>query len=156
MASGVSKEAGVIVQMAERFKQDVERSQALFGDKTATISSLNELACECAEADWDGYGAQGMDPAAVTVAERLIRALPMDIPMPECAPEPDGSISLDWWESRYRIVSVSVSPSARLAFAWLDGTDRGHAVARFDGSAVPERLLQEIRRIMPNASLRAA
>ena len=70
----------------------------------------------------------------------------------EFAPEPDGSISLDWIRSRSNFFSVSVGASDRLAYAWLDGTDRGHAVARFDGDSVPSRILEGIKALVQGAN----
>ena len=67
--------------------------------------------------------------------------------MPELAPEPNGSISLDWMLSRHRIFSLSIANTDRLAYAWMDGTDKGHAVARFDGTKIPTRILEGIQSI---------
>ena len=85
---------------------------------------------------------------AVMLAERFLRALPYRIPLPELAVEPDGSISLDWIRSRTRLFSVSVGRASRLAFAWLDGSDTGHGVARFDGQNVPPRILEGIEAVV--------
>jgi hypothetical protein len=76
-----------------------------------------------------------------------VRALPDNIPLPEFTPEPDGSISLDWIRSRNRVVSLSIGQSNRLAYAWLDGADRGHTVVHFDGQNVPSRVLNDIKAI---------
>jgi hypothetical protein len=99
-----------------------------------------------------------LNPIAVSTVRRFIRSLPDGIPLPEFAPEPDGSISLDWITSRTRLYSLSISHSNRLAYAWLDGADKGHGVARFDGQNVPPRVLDDIRHIIghSNAGLRAA
>ena len=75
----------------------------------------------------------------------FLRALPDRVPLPEISPEPDGSVSLDWTQSRNRLFSVSVSGSNRLAYAWVDGTDSGHAVVRFDGQSIPLPILQGIK-----------
>lgn len=146
--SAVSVEAQVATKAASALVRSVESSRALFGRKAAIISQLWGLAHECAEPGWDGYGAHAIDPTALRNAEMFLRALPEDLPMPECAPEPDGSISLDWIHTRHRLFSLSVGPNDRLAYAWLDGTDKGHAVARFDGVSVPQRVLAEIQSIM--------
>ena len=65
--------------------------------------------------------------------------------MPEIAVDPDGAVSLDWVPSRNRMLSISISGEHdRLAYAWIDGADRGSAVSRFDGGTIPQRLLQAI------------
>ncbi len=78
--------------------------QALFGEKAAALSRLAALAAECAEQGWDGEDAVAISSGAVAAAERLVRALPDGIPIPEFAPEPDGSISLEWIMSRNRLL----------------------------------------------------
>lgn len=156
--SAVSAEADAARQTACAVVESAERSHALFGGKAALISELIALANECSEPAWDGNGADGIEPLAVATAEDFVRALPADIHFPEFAPEPDGSISLDWTESRHRRFTLSIGRSNRLAYAWLDGADKGHGVARFDGASIPPRVLEGIRSIMnhANAPLRAA
>jgi hypothetical protein len=147
----VERAAGEIVEMGER-------SVALFGARAAALSDLTALAAECGQADWDGQGAALLDPGAVWLAKRFVRMLPEGLPLPEFAPEPDGAISLDWIHSRHRLLSVSIGPSDRLAYAWLNGTDQEHGVARFDGQRIPWKILQNIGDVMglEHAGLRAA
>lgn len=154
--SAVSCEAQTVRDAITAVVDWTERSQALFGHKSATISSLRALANECAQPGWDGDEAAPLHPAAVLQAENFIRALPDAIPLPELAPEPDGSISLDWLQARNRLFSLSIGAADRLAFAWLDGSDKGHGVARFDGHTTPLRVLEGIKSITDHASLRAA
>lgn len=146
--SAVSAEAVAVASAVKGVMRSVERSQALSGARTAALSRLGELVNDCAAPGWDGEDALPLSPLAYRNARDLIRAWPAHLPLPEFAPEPDGSISLDWIESRHRLFSISVSESDRLAFAWLDGTDRGHGVARFDGVSVPERILSGARSII--------
>ncbi len=157
-SSAVSYEAEAVRKAQTVLVESVERSQALFGVKASAIAQLRTLANECSEPDWDGNGAEPLDPVALANAEEFLRALPGDLPLPELAADPDGSVSLDWIQSRTRVFSVSVGASRRLAYAWLDGSDRGHAVSRFDGSGIPLRVLQGIREIViyGHASLRTA
>jgi hypothetical protein len=84
--------------------------------------------------------------------------LPDGLPLPEIGAEPDGAVALEWINSRYRRLSLSVGNDSSLVYAWLDGTKKGHSVTDFDGVQLPERLLTEVRRIMSpsSASLRAA
>ena len=144
--SAVSLEAREVQARAEQIFQRVEQSDALFGEKAGVISDLWELANSHAEAGWDGGQALPADPQAIARALSLARALPEGCPLPELGVDPDGAISMDWICGRLRMLSVSVTgDSDRLAYAWIDGTDRGHAVARFGGEAVPLRLLQAIQ-----------
>ena len=146
--SAVSTEAKTLRQAASDVMNRVERSEALFGSKAYAISQMWALANAHAEPDWDGDGAYPIHQLAVFKAIAFIRALPEDLPLPEFAPEPDGSISLDWILSRNRVFSMSAGTSDRLAYAWLDGADKGHAVARFDGVRVPPRILSGIEGIV--------
>jgi hypothetical protein len=156
--SAISPEADAVHKAATEVAESAERSLALFGEKAAALSQLAAMATECSEQGWDGDAAAAIDPNAILSAKRFVRALPDGVPLPEFAPEPDGSISLDWIRSRNRLLSLSIGRSNRLAYAWLDGADKGHAVARFDGQNVPPRVLEAIKDIVGqgHAGLRAA
>ena len=147
-ASAVSSEAQALARDTTAVFRAIEDSEALFGKKSAAMTKLNEIADECSVDDWDGNGADAVDELAVLFAERFVRALPEDVPLPEFAPEPDGSISLDWIQSRSCLFSISVGRSQRLVYAWLDGSDKGHAVEHFSGEKVPPRILNGIRAIL--------
>lgn len=147
-SSAISSEARAVRKAVSTVVESAERSQVLFGEKSIAISQLVSLAKECAEAGWDGNEAAPLSQAASHTAEKFIRALPDGMPLPEFAPEPDGSISLDWICSRSRLFSLSVGSTNRLAYAWLDGSDKGHGVARFDGERIPPRIIEGILGIM--------
>ncbi len=102
---------------------------------------------ECSTPDWDGYRALPVNPAALERAETLLRSLPDDLLLPDFSIEPDGDISFDWLPTRTRSFSLSIGNSDRVAYAWVDGTDRGHAVARTGSGEVPTRILNELKRI---------
>lgn len=150
--TAVSPEAASIRSSAAAVIQSAERSISLFGARAMAISELWEMAAEHAITGWDGERARPVSRVATNRAEALIRSLPGDIPMPEFAPEPDGSISIDWIYSRTRFISLSVGEDDRIPYAWIDGTDRGHAVARLDRDLVPQHLLDAIRMTMFPAS----
>lgn len=144
-ANAVSTEASLVQAGAVAIVKRVGLPDALFGRKTAAISELWGLAQSHATAGWDGGDASPVDRNAIALAVAFVRALPEDCEMPGMSVDPDGAVSLDWMPSRHRMLSVSFAgKSDRLSYAWIDGTDRGSAVARFDRSAVPMRLLQAI------------
>jgi hypothetical protein len=150
--SAISPEAQQVRQAANALVASAEHSHVLFGDKVAAISNLRRLASECSEEGWDGSGSAGISPCAVQTTETFLRVLPDGYPLPECASEPDGSISLDWIQSRTRFFSLSIGASNRFAYAWIDGTDKGHGVASFDGTRIPQRILEGINAITSNAN----
>lgn len=145
--SAVSLEADAVKQNASTVSEHVESSWALFGAKEEIINKLREFGIECSEPDWDGYEAEPVSETALDRAEIFIRSLPEGVPLPEISVEPDGDISIDWLPTPTKTFSVSIGGTDRLAYAWLDGTDRGHAVARSNNGDVPPRILQEIQRI---------
>ena len=150
MRSAVSEAAGNVRQHASAVIASAERSHALFGAKAKAISEVWSLVNEHAVDNWNEDSAQPINEVAGHNATELVRLLPADISMPEFSAEPDGAISLDWIESRHRLLSVSIGTSNRLPYAWLDGSNRGHAVAVFDGQQIPDRILAEIRKLKTN------
>jgi hypothetical protein len=151
-ASAVSTEAVHVRTHASYMVGRVESSAALFGNRMGVITALWNLVALHAEVGWDGGAAAPVDRNAVALAVDFIRALPDDSEMPEVGVEPDGAVSLDWLPSRHRMLSISFTGrSDRLAYAWLDGTDRGSAVARFDRQVVPLRLMQTIAAVVDEA-----
>jgi hypothetical protein len=147
-SSAVSAEAQSVTKTASALMKSAEDSQSIFSDKNIAISRLRALANECQGQGWDGYDASPLDGLAILNAENFVRALPRGVVLPEFAPEPDGSVSLDWIQSRHRLFTLSIGPGNRLAFAWVDGTDKGHGVARFDGRTVPRRVLAGVESIV--------
>jgi hypothetical protein len=145
--TAVSSQAVQIQRSRYEIASSAEQSIALFGERDGVLSMICEIEKECGFADWDGYGALPVSELHALKAKNFVKHLPMHIPMPEVSPEPDGSLSLDWTTSRSRRFSVSIGSSDRLAYAWIDGSDRGHAVARFDSEAIPSRILEGIRSI---------
>lgn len=151
--SAVSREAESVGQRIAELRDSAERSEALFGHKSVALSQLWALAKECSESNWNGDGARPLSLQALDEAAAVIRALPSDVPLPEFAAEPDGAVSLDWIQSRNRLFSVSAA-GPRLSYAWVDGSDRGHGVARFDGETIPARILEGIKAVTGNGDPR--
>lgn len=156
--TSVSTEGREVEQKACEERWRVEGSQSLFGSRALSISEAQRLAEECGEENWDGDGARAVSPQALETTLNFIRAIPFNYPAPEIAVDPDGALSLDWIHSRHRIFSLSIGTSDRLAFAWLDGGNRGRGVVDFDGSKIPAQVLTGIRTVIGNshASLRLA
>jgi hypothetical protein len=95
---------------------------------------------------------RGCRQNALLLAERFVRLLPEGFPAPEFAIEPDGLISLDWIRSPGQLVSLSIGRCERVAYAWLDGAEKGHGVADCEGSTIPANLAELIKRILLETS----
>ena len=109
---------------------------------------LSDLLIAHSSKGWDGADAPPVSPVALDRARELIMSLPLSIPNPELAVEPDdGAVSLEWYAGPSRVFSVSVGNSPRMACAGIDGTDSWHGVARFDSAKVPDFVIQSIQRI---------
>lgn len=142
--SAVSHEAEVAQQAATQVVISAERSHALFGEQSFAISQLYSLARESFESKVSDPDHVTIESLVLCTAESFLRALPPEIPMPELAVEPDGSITFDWIQSKNRMFSLSVSGRDSLSYAWLDGSDKGYAVTAFDRQTIPERIIKEI------------
>jgi len=146
-AVGVSDESHRVESVIHRAAKSLDRSVALNGAFHEVIADLSEVAEECRESDWDGYGAMPLQNEAAVKAEQFLYALPTWVKTPEVVPEADGSVALIWDAGRRRIFSVSLQPDPRVTYALLDGTSKAHGVEYFDGRSVPESLLESIRRV---------
>ena len=147
-SGAISTAAESVYQALLSIQATRERSYALFGRKASMISSLQALRAEHSEPNWDGESAKPVAEVALDAAVSFIRALPGNLPLPEIAAEPDGAISLDWAPSKHRVFTVSIGMTDRLPYAWLDGSDRGHGVARFDSEHIPQKLIEGIEGAM--------
>lgn len=89
--------------------------------------------------DWDGYGANPLDPEAVPAMQRFIDLLPDYLPpYDDISPDSFGWLNIDWCKpgywimpSHYRLV-VLVQPDH---IYWAGVGYQGYLVGRFVGNA---------------------
>ena len=144
ISNSVSESGKESSEISESISLYSEKSFALFGKRNQILAEIYEMTEECSVENWDGYGAAPISESTLWNTILIIRLLPENFMLPEIAPEPDGSISLDWTRGHYQTFSLSIGESSQLAYAWLDGSERGHGVARFDFQMIPERILREL------------
>jgi hypothetical protein len=148
----VSPEGRELISRVHAVRSAYEDSHALFGPQASLLARLRELAYECGEADWDGYGAEPISEDAAELAADFLRALPPGFPLPDLCAEPDGSLGMEWSSGGFKRAALSFGDSNRLAFAWVDGSDRGHAVVHFDGAILPSLIASRITEVFGNAN----
>jgi hypothetical protein len=64
---------------------------------------------ECRKPNWDGYGAEAVREETYHLAHQFLVALPRSTPAPSIGAEPDGHITVEWYRSPQRTLSVSIS-----------------------------------------------
>jgi hypothetical protein len=101
---------------------------------------------ECQEPDWDGYGAQPVLDTTCQLAQKFLEIFPPGTPAPSIGAEPDGHVTVEWYGSPQRTLSVSVGPDGALDYAALLGEERICGTERFR-SRMPQVLIDLITRI---------
>ena len=69
--------------------------------------------------DWDGEGALALAPETVDIAQKLIDEFPPLVGRPDVNATPHGEVDFDWVIDRNVMLTISVGPSRKIAFAGL-------------------------------------
>lgn len=114
---------------------------------TRVSDELNLISEECREANWDGYQAEPVSEDTYQLAAQFLKALPLGTSMPAIGAEPDGHLTVEWYRSPHRTLSVSISPEGEFHYASLLGASKAFGAEPFFG-AVPEAIMNLIIRVM--------
>lgn len=117
----------------------------LFGKKA--FDELGLTFEECREANWDGYQAEPVSEETYQLAVQFLKALPLGTSAPAIGAEPDGHLTMEWYRSPRRTLSVSISPEGELHYAALMGAGKAYGTEPFFGE-VPETIMNLINRTM--------
>lgn len=116
--------------------------------------NLARVARECAQENWDGYGAKAISQAACDRVRAFLDDLPIWMPAPDIVPEADGELAIEWDLAPNRIFSVSIGESGPLHFAGLFGHEKErHGVEAFDGK-ISEEILRYINELLRSPAAR--
>lgn len=130
------------IQAAERDARSAERDRS----RRERQLALDAAYLECAEPDWDGYGAVPADEMSMHWARKLLLSLPAGFGVPDVAFEPDGAASLEWWHGPDRTLSVSIGRNGEIRYAARLNEARVVGTEMFvDG--LPRRLLEALSRL---------
>ena len=111
-----------------------------------TLRALWNAIAECSEDDWDGYGAKRIDRKSCEESLRFLDMLPVTIPAPEVAVEPDGMVAFEWYEEPNLVFSVSIETNGTIVYAGLFGNQKTHGTEYF-GQTLPQSILDSILRV---------
>ncbi len=145
-SGGASKTAGFVAGQTQEWRQRLQASYTFGQQAKGSINELYRLFQECREANWDGYGAAPVTERAFLTAYDFLEALPLGTPAPSIGAEPDGHITLEWYRSPRRTLSISVSPESELHYAALIGVGKAYGSEPFFGE-VPKEIVDLIHRV---------
>jgi hypothetical protein len=87
--------------------------------KEQFLKELEEIKRDYTEHDWDGYGALPLNKTSAEFAEKFIMetaSIYPDLPYPDVAVEPDGSLCFDWQLDEYWLC-ISIDERGVLHYA---------------------------------------
>jgi len=105
---------------------------------------LDRIAQECGHQGWDGEGASPILSATVNHACRFLLSLPLGVAMPEAGAHRDGEMSFSWLGGRGHLLSMSIGPTGRISYAFMQGARRKSGTEWFTEN-LPADLLSYIR-----------
>ncbi len=97
------------------------------------FEELSRVFEECREPNWDGFSAQPVSDETYHLAVEFLKALRFGTPAPSIGAEPDGHLTVEWYRSPQRTLSVSISPHGELHFAALLGLAKAYGTEPFIG-----------------------
>lgn len=141
-----SKTADYIAQQSKDERRPLQAAYSLGLGMMDGFNELYKTAKECSVANWDGYGAVPVASETFTQAKNFLEALPLGTIVPTIGAEPDGHITLEWYNSVRRTLSISISPEGELHYAALLGHKKRYGTEPFWGD-VPDVIMDIIRQV---------
>ncbi len=138
--------ARYIDQEVEEVSNYLHRSNTLGLIGRGTFQELKSTFEECSSKGWDGERAEPITKQVLRHAKIFLWSFPLGFESPEIGAEPDGAITLEWYRSPTRVISISINPGGRLYFAAINGGDRRHGdgFALFEVSKDLVRLIEDV------------
>lgn len=135
--------------IAEQSNEGRRRMQSAYSLGLGVMGNFDELykmIKQCGVENWDGYGAAPVTLKTFQQAINVLEALPLGTIAPTVGAEPDGYITLEWYKTPRRTLSVSISPEGELHYAALLGQKKRYGTEPFWGE-VPDVIMDIIRQV---------
>lgn len=145
-APAFSQEAQMIDQLVSEVMSARESSRYLGGISAEARSRLRATYLEALSDNWDGQGANPVDPGAYFMAVQFLESLHPSYRPTDFSVDPDGEVSINWDFGADRTFSVSVGADGRLAYAGRFGPSRTRGVEYFTDT-LPSHILTLIQRV---------
>jgi hypothetical protein len=144
---GASDTARFVASRVEEGRRQLQDSYAFGMRAKGVFGELSQVLEECRHPGWDGYGAEPVSGPAYHFTQQFLEALPLGTPAPSIGAEPDGHITIEWYRSPRRTLSVSITPEGDLHYAALIGSAKAYGTEPFLGE-VPKAVFDVIHRVM--------
>ena len=127
--SGFSSDiAYFVAQQRENSYELLQESNVLGLIAKGAFRKLNEVFEECSSGGWDGANAKPVSVETLQNAKAFLKSFPLGIEPPDVGAEPDGAITLEWYKSSDRVISISINSGGWLYFAAIIGAKKRHGV----------------------------
>jgi len=136
-----------VADQIETGRRHLQNSVSFGLGEKSVLNELCAVAEECKSSNWDSQGAAAIADDTYRVAYRFWEAMPLGTAVPLVGAEPDGHITLEWYRSPRRTLSVSVSPDGDLHYAALLGRRKRYGTDPFFGE-VPKVILDLVAEVM--------
>lgn len=127
--SGQDFSAGdYIDQQMSEVSIHLQKSNVLGFAARGVFWELEKTFSECGVDGWDGEKAKAVTEEVLWNARIFLGSFPLGSELPEVGAEPDGAISLEWYRSPSRVVSISINPGGGVYYAAIIGAKRRHGM----------------------------
>jgi len=124
----------------------LQKSNALGFAAKGTFQQLDEVFEECSSEGWDGERAKAISIEVLRCTKRFLSSFPLGMEAPEVGAEPDGAITLEWYQSPNKVISISINPDGWMYYAALIDTSKRHG-ADYSLMGISDDLLYLISQI---------
>lgn len=129
MISGSLGDIGrFVIEQGDESHKLLQQSEALGGGYKEISYKLDEIFRECSKEGWDGADAKPILEATLRNTKIFLKKFPLGVKSPEVGAEPDGAITLEWYKSPSKVISISIHPDEKLYFAAIIGVKKRHGV----------------------------
>ena len=87
---------------------------------------LEETFRECSSDGWDGGKTKRISEEVLRNAAAFVESLPPGVEPTDTGAEADGAMSIEWYRSTGRVISVSVNPGGEIFYAAIVNGRRIH------------------------------
>lgn len=144
---GASDTADFVARLRAGGRQSLLQNSYFGFNVGEVFNELFRVAEDCKSANWDGQGASPVSDESYRAAFKFLEALPLGCVPPSVGVEPDGELTLEWYRSPRRTLSVSFSKNGELHYAALLGASKVYGTEPFFGD-VPKIIVDLVSRVM--------